>query len=136
VAVTSCQWKNAHMGNHVVRLFLGSGVSWLPFQVLASGFGAPGGAHGQLSTPCGVRFTGDGAGLVVADWGNDRVSTFRVADGSFVRHVVTDVRFPADVEECEGGWLVTVRTIVFVGSCGGCGRQGRLWVRGLRCPGY
>ena len=59
---------------------------------------------------------------------NDRVSVFRVEDGSFARHVATGLRGPYDVEECEGGWLVACwssHTIEFVGGDvdgGGVGR--------------
>ena len=55
---------------------------------------------------------------------------FRVEDGSFVRHVATSLSLGDlwDVEECEGGWLVTCytsSTIEFVGGDvdgGGVGR--------------
>jgi hypothetical protein len=96
--------------------------------VVAGGFGGPGSADGQLHAPYGLRFTGDGTGLAVADEGNDRVSVFRVEDGSFVRHVATGLDRPMDVEECEGGWLVACcgsNTIEFVGGDvdgGGVGR--------------
>ena len=79
---------------------------WTVVRVVAGGFRGPGSADGQLNKPYGLRFTGDGAGLAVADKGNGRVSLFRVEDGSFVRQVATEVSYPIDVEECEGGWLV------------------------------
>ncbi len=67
---------------------------------------------------------------------NDRVSVFRVEDGSFARHVATGLSDPCDVEECEGGWLVACGnpsdTIEFVGGDvdgGGVGRA-RLGKRG------
>ena len=41
-----------------------------------------------------------------ADAGNGRVSEFRVADGSFLRHLATGLSFLYDVEECDGGWMV------------------------------
>ncbi len=82
-------------------------------------FGRPGSADGQLYRPYGLRFTGDGAGLAVAGRWNHRVSVFRVEDGSFARHVATELAGPLDVEECEGGWLVACArsdTIEFVGG--------------------
>jgi hypothetical protein len=60
---------------------------------------------------------------------NVRLSVFRVEDGSFVRHVATGLDFPFDVEECEGGWLVSSSgssTVEFVGGdVGGGGGEGR-----------
>jgi hypothetical protein len=122
VAVSACQKYDS--SDHVVRLFEGSGASWSEVRVVAGGLGGRGSAHGQLCYPQGLRFTGDGKGLVVADSGNFRVSVFRVEDGSFVRHVATGLKTPLDVEECEGGWLVACsasHTIEFVGG-GGVGR--------------
>jgi DNA-binding beta-propeller fold protein YncE len=119
VAVTA--WKAYYSGAHEVHLFEGSGCSWSPVRVLCGGFGGPGGADGQLQQPYGLRFTSDGSGLAVVDAGNDRVSLFRVGDGSFVRHVATGLSFPLDVEECEGGWLVACygsHTVEFVGGGG------------------
>jgi hypothetical protein len=116
VAVSTFK-RGSSVDDHVVHIFEGSGASWSPARVLAGGFGGPGIAAGQLKWPRGLRFTGDGTGLVVADCGNNRVSMFRVDDGSFVRHVATGLRGPLDVEECEGGWLVACRsshTIQFV----------------------
>ena len=58
--------------------------------------------------------------LAVADSGTGRVSVFCVTDGSFVRHLVTGLTDPYDVEECEGGWLVASGgsgTIEFLGDC-------------------
>jgi hypothetical protein len=123
VAVSA--WKELANGAHVVRVFEASGASWTAVRKLAGVFGGPGGADGQLHCPFGLRFTADGTGLAVADSGNDRVSVFRVEDGSFVRHVATGLSgSPYDVEECEGGWLVACgypsHTIEFVS--GGVGR--------------
>jgi hypothetical protein len=125
------------LGDHVVRLFEGSGTSWTAVRVLGGGFGDPGREVGQLNEPAGLRFTADGTGLVVADWRNHRVSRFRVEDGTFVRHVATEVSCPMDVEECEGGWLVACfdsHTIEFVGGDVGGGGVGRArlgkWGRG------
>jgi hypothetical protein len=125
VAVST--WKLYGSGDHVVRLFEGSGASWTAVRVVGGGFGGPGRADGQLGLPYGLRFTGDGTGLAVADASNGRVSVFRVEDGSFARHVATGLSGPLDVEECEGGWLVACwgsHTIEFVGGGvdGGVGR--------------
>ena len=90
---------------------------WTAVRVVGGGFGAPGSADGQLNRPYGLRLTGDGTGLAVADVDNARVSVFRVEDGSFARHVATGLSYPWDVEECEGGWLVACfgsNTIEFV----------------------
>ena len=77
--------------NHRVHLFQGAGTSWTPLRVLGDASGAPGRGHGQLWAPGGVRFSSDGAGVLVADLLSGRVCMFRVADGSFVRHVATHV---------------------------------------------
>jgi hypothetical protein len=126
VAVSA--WKRKDSGDHVVRVFEGSGAMWTAVRVVGGGFGGPGSADGQLTYPRGLRFSGDGTGQAVADDGNGRVSLFRVEDGSFVRHVATGLDGPFDVEECEGGWLVASydsHTIEFVGGDvdgGGVGR--------------
>jgi hypothetical protein len=114
VAVST--WKS-WQGENVVRLFEGGGASWTAVRVLAGGLGRPGSADGQLQGPYGLRFTGDGTGLVVADDGNRHVTMFRVEDGAFVRQLASGLDAPSDVEECEGGWLVACRwshTIEFV----------------------
>jgi hypothetical protein len=118
VAVSA--WNHGGSGSHVIHLFEGSGASWARVRVLG-GLGGTGAADGQLSMPEGLRFTSDGTGLVVAEWGNGRVSMFLVGDGSFVRHVVTGLSHPLDVEECQGGWLVACfgsDSIEFVGGAG------------------
>ena len=122
VAVSA--WKKEDSGDHVVRVFEGSGAMWTAVRVVGGGFGGPGSADGQLHWPHGLRFTGDGTELAVADCFNHRVSVFRVEDGSFARHVATGLYGPFDVEECEGGWLVAClgsHTIEFVDG-GGVGR--------------
>jgi hypothetical protein len=123
VAVSA--WKEDDSGEHVVRVFEGSGTMWTAIRVVGGGLGGPGSADGQLRRPYGLQFSGDGTGLAVADWYNDRVSVFRVEDGSFARHIATELSRPYDVEECEGGWLVACYgsdTIEFVGGdMGGVG---------------
>jgi len=104
VAVTS--WKTMGAGEHVVMLYRGGGVVWEAVRVIGGGFGSHGDAVGQLSFPSGLRFSGDGTMICVADWDNNRVSLFRVGDGGFERHVGTGLHWPHDVEEVNGGWLV------------------------------
>jgi hypothetical protein len=134
VAVSA--WNRYDSGDHVVRVFEGSGASWTAVRVLAGGFRRPGSADGQLLRPFGLRFTGDGTGLAVADMGNHRVSVLRVEDGSFVRHVghvASGLGGPWDVEECEGGWLVACwdsGTIEIVGAADAAVRRARLGKRG------
>jgi hypothetical protein len=125
VAVST--WKIGSSGDHVVRVFVGSGAMWTAVRVVGGRFRAPGGVDGQLNKPYGLRFTVDGTGLTVADWNNGRVSVFRVEDGSFERHVATGLSWPMDVEECEGGWLVACYnsdTIEFVNASGDMDRGG------------
>ncbi len=72
-----------------------------------------------MKIPYGLRFSGDGSGICVADVSNDRASVFRVTDGGFVRHMATGLSFPWDVEEVEGGWLVACEVshnVEFVGD--------------------
>jgi hypothetical protein len=112
-------WKKGGSGDHVVRLFQGAGASWSALRVLAGGFGGPGCMDGQLSRPYGLRFTGEGGGLVVADSGNNRVSLFRTEDGTFVRHVGTRLDTPWDIEEYEGTFIAACYgsdTVEFVGG--------------------
>jgi hypothetical protein len=127
VAVSA--WKEADSGDHVVRVFEGSVAMWTAVRVVAGGFGGPGSADGQLKHPYGLRFTSDGTGLAVVEWGSSRVSVFRVEDGSFARHVATGLDgSPFDVEECEGGWLVACGgsdTVEFVGGGVDGGGEGR-----------
>jgi hypothetical protein len=125
VAVSA--WKKAYSGEHVVCVFDGNGAMWTAVRVVG-GYGDLGSADGQLHRPHGLRFTGDGTGLAVVDYGSGRVSVFRVEDGSFARHVATGLDRPFDVEECEGGWLVACYgsdTIEFVGGDVGGGGVGR-----------
>ena len=99
-------WK-MDSGDHVVHLYrAGSGGEshWIHVRAIGSGTGL---ADGQFRRPFGLRFSGDGVSICVADAANDRVSLFRVSDGGFVRHIATGVSYtPYDVEEVEGGWAV------------------------------
>jgi hypothetical protein len=106
VAVSA--WKDNGSGDHVVVVYRSShgGAVWETVRVIGGGLGGPGRADGQLNRPWGLRFSGDGCGICVADFGNGRASVLRVGDGGFVRHIATGLRCPMDVEEVEGGWLV------------------------------
>jgi hypothetical protein len=83
---------------------------------------------GSFGVPNGLRFSGDGSTLCVVDAGNGRASVFRVDNGWFVRHMATGLGGPRDVEDVEGGWLVTggSGTVEFLGDSdeggGGGGR--------------
>jgi hypothetical protein len=86
--------------------------------------------------PFGLRFSGDGTGICVADY--DRASVFRVGDGGFVRYMATGLSRTRDVEEVEGGWLVacwTSHTVEFVcdGASGGGGGRPSLGKAGGGC---
>ena len=74
-----------------MHLFENSGAGWTAVRVLPArgGFGGRlgGSADRQpYTTGSGLQFRGDGTGLVVADWGNNRVSLFRMNNGSLMRH--------------------------------------------------
>jgi len=137
VAVSA--WKKVGSGDNVVLVYQGTGGgAWEAVRVIGGGFGGPGEADGQLYAPFGLRFSGDGSALCVADYWNDRASVFRVGDGGFVRYIATDLPQPRDVEEVEGGWLVACRgsdTVEFVDD--GIGDDGGGWPclgRELRFP--
>ncbi len=127
VAVSA--WGQAESGHHVVVVYRGSGAVWEAVRVIGGGFGRPGSGDGQLKAPYGLRFSGDGSAICVADYRNDRTSVFRVGDGGFVRHMATGLNYPYDVEEVEGGWLVVCEgshTVKFVCDGVGSGGGGRL----------
>jgi hypothetical protein len=67
VAVSaSRRWEKHDSGDHLVRVFEGSGAMWTAVRVVGGGFGGPGSADGQLHRPFGLRFTGES---VVTAWG-------------------------------------------------------------------
>jgi hypothetical protein len=71
------------------------------------GSGTAGCADGQLHLPLGVSFTADGRYILVADFGNHRVSKFSAASGAFIAHVVSNgISYPRDVLRCEDGSVV------------------------------
>lgn len=117
VAVSTCGFRGQ------VRVYEGSGASWAPVRVLADNSAGTLDAGDRLKMLCGLRFTADGLGLVVAD-NNGSVNMFRMKDGAFARHGAPTV-MPIgaggsfDVEECEGGWLVAgAGSIEFVSDGG------------------
>jgi hypothetical protein len=74
--------------------------------------------------PYGLRFSGDGSAIVVADSGNRRLCLFSVSDGRLVQLIAKGLDNPRDVEEVEGGWLVVCafsQTVALVGD--GCGDE-------------
>ena len=69
--------------------------------------GSEGRGDGKLWRPMGVAFTADGRYILVADFGNHRVSKFCAATGAFIAHVATKaanrIFYPTDVLQCEDG---------------------------------
>jgi hypothetical protein len=77
--------------------------------VLIRSIGCEGSGPGGIgSHSFGLRFSHDGLFIVVAEGGNPRLSMFRVADGSFVKHIGVDVvaESPKDVELAPNGDLL------------------------------
>lgn len=69
----------------------------------------PGRAVGELRTPMGLRFRGDGAALCVTELNNNRVTVFETRDKGKrwqCRHVLATTPLPCDVEEVDGRWVV------------------------------
>ena len=111
---------------HKIYLYEGSEATWTLIRLVGNYNDT---AVHQLVSPSRLRFTTDGMGLVVVEPSRHRsaefrLSVFRVQDGSFVNYLATDMHGCAtDVEECEGGWLVSYLTynsgkIEFVGNDG------------------
>lgn len=101
VAVSA--WGEDHEKEGEVHLFEGTvGTGWIRKRVLA---------RGQLRQPFGLRFTADGAGVVVAEGqGGGHIARVSVVAGtdSVARCRVTedgDGDSCSDVEKCKGGWL-------------------------------
>jgi hypothetical protein len=94
-------------GDHTVTLYAAG--TWARVRVVGVGRGR-GAGDGQLLRPRGLRFSADGARLLVADTGNDRVCSFRVSDGGFAGVVASEgahgLSWPYDVVEVAGGVLV------------------------------
>jgi len=65
VAVSA--WKKASSGDRVVVVYRGSGAVWEAVRVIGGGFWGPGSRDGQLDTPHGLRFSGNGSTICVAD---------------------------------------------------------------------
>jgi hypothetical protein len=117
-------WKHFYDDDHVVILYKGDGAVWKTVRVIGGELGCLRSPNGQLGAPHGLRFNRDGSVICVAEENKNRASLFRVADGGFVRHMVTGLRGPMDVEEVEGGWLVACmgsRIVQFEGGDGDVG---------------
>ncbi len=100
-------WTDAFAGDHTVTLYAAG--TWARVRVVGVGRGR-GAGDGQLLRPFGLRFSADGARLLVAEEGNDRVCSFRVSDGGFAGVVASrgahGLSYPYDVVEVAGGVLV------------------------------
>ena len=83
-----------------------------------------GSGGGQLSQPLGVTFTADGRNILVADFGNHRVSKFSATSGAFIAHVISSgICRPRDVLQCEDGSIVVAQ-----GAYGGSAASGLVCV--------
>ena len=106
----------------MVVVYRGSGAVWEVVRVIggASGLFDPQAVPRDGHKLYGLRFSADGSVICVVDCLNHRASVFRVGDGGFVRRMATGLRYPCDVEEVEGGWLlacgVPSHSVVFVGD--------------------
>jgi hypothetical protein len=96
-----------NVAHAVVLLQYASGIAYCgTCDVIGSG----GIGDGQLCYPRGVSFTADGRYILVADWGNDRVSKFSAASGEFIAHAVTNgISYPRDVLQCEDGSILVAQ---------------------------
>jgi hypothetical protein len=103
-------WAFRGLGEPTVRLYEGNGPCWAPLRTLSTG----------LEAPMGLRFTQNGTRVVVVESGRGHLAVIDVADGACVSHLSTPfVPFHPDVEEWDGGWLVTNRDVLqFVGMDG------------------
>jgi DNA-binding beta-propeller fold protein YncE len=100
-------WTKDDAGDHTVTLYAAG--TWARVRVVGVGRGT-GAGDGQLDRPYGLRFSADGARLLVADYRNHRVCCFRVSDGGFAGVVASEgahgLSWPYDVVEVVGGVLV------------------------------
>ncbi len=100
-------WTRYAGGDHAVTLYTAG--TWARVRVVGLGIGR-GAGDGQLDRPYGLRFSADGARLLVADYGNHRVCCFRVSDGAFAGVVTSKCAHglsgPRDVVVVAGGVLV------------------------------
>jgi hypothetical protein len=111
VAVSCCDETSRHGVVHLFESSPGAPSSWSPLRVIS--------AHGKKWQPRGMRFVADGTRLVVADASN-RATVISAADGSFISGIGSKrILGPSDVEEWEGGWLVSYSIgwiVTFVGT--------------------
>jgi DNA-binding beta-propeller fold protein YncE len=114
IAVDGHPWGIAERGGVIaVTLWATHAVVLLHYESgavkpeVTIGSGSEGNADGQLSFPNGVTFTADGCHILVADWGNRRVSKFSADSGAFIAHVISNgISDPSDVLQCEDGSIV------------------------------
>ncbi len=91
------------------------------------GSGTAGNADGQLHYPRGVTFKTDSRYILVADYGNHRVSKFSAASGAFVAHVISNgISWPTDVLQCEDGSIVVAHVDGVV-----CVRKGGVTIQSI-----
>ncbi len=95
LVAVSCNWGLVSTQRHsMIRLFEGSGSHWVSQRSLADDL---------FGMPSGLRFSGDGTQLAVADSSNNRLYVINAEDGALV------CAFPMtrakDVEEVDNGWL-------------------------------
>lgn len=111
VAVSSC--KSYERGPNAVLLYRGSGApGWTLLRMIRA-------ADGQPRAPFGLRFTADGSGVAVGD--KQCLSLYRADDGSFVRHLATNMTGGRDLEEVNGTWVVLCGGLPAVASFAGDG---------------
>jgi hypothetical protein len=100
-------WTKWEAGDHTVTLYAAG--TWARVRVVGVGRGC-GALDGQLACPYGLRFSADGARLLVAEYWNERVCCFRVSDGAFAgvvaRRGAQALSCPYDVVEVAGALLV------------------------------
>jgi hypothetical protein len=75
--------------------------------------GAAGCGPGHIGNMCtGLRFTADGSRVLVAEYANNRLSLFRVADGSFESHAGAGLVFDGckDIEITQSGEILAQAT--------------------------
>jgi DNA-binding beta-propeller fold protein YncE len=99
---------------HGGTLAVGTFIATIQLLSYASGalirsIGSNGSGPGQIGHSCqGLRFTPDGQFIVAAEYGNSRLSVFRVSDGGFVKHIGAGVVAdgPKDVQFAPNGELL------------------------------
>jgi hypothetical protein len=92
-----------------IVLFQGAGATWTPLQALDNMPRGPGCGHSfVLGNPVALRFTADGAGIVVVDRFTALITMFAVADGSVVKRLAVDVPCARDIIAWKDGWAAAL----------------------------